>query len=168
MSSFYCYILYLSRRCRDSRAHLPGTRTCNLLENFGVDLLQMQQHAITDFSFWLRSSSRARCVSAKRADRQGCGTRCRTHRIRCGVKRGADVTQAQYGVVPTDCTGRGTGADPGAHRLWTRVREAGGLSAGVRDRDCNMLVQAVTAAPSRVGSMTAELRHFRDALFRRR
>jgi N-methylhydantoinase B len=43
------------------------------------------------------------------------------------------------------------------------VREAGDLSAGVFDRDGNMLAQAVTGTPGHVNSMAAAVRHFLDA-----
>jgi N-methylhydantoinase B len=42
----------------------------------------------------------------------------------------------------------------------TSVREAGDLSAGVFDRDGNMLAQAVTGTPGHVNSMAAAVRHF--------
>ena len=42
----------------------------------------------------------------------------------------------------------------------TTVREAGDLSAGVFDRDGNMLAQAVTGTPGHVNSMAAAVRHF--------
>jgi len=45
----------------------------------------------------------------------------------------------------------------------TTVREAGDLSAGVFDRDGNMLAQAVTGTPGHVNSMAAAVRHFLDA-----
>src|SRR6185295_2990719 len=45
----------------------------------------------------------------------------------------------------------------------TSVREAGDLSAGVFDRDGNMLAQAVTGTPGHVNSMAAAVRHFLDA-----
>ncbi len=45
----------------------------------------------------------------------------------------------------------------------TPVREAGDLSAGVFDRDGNMLAQAVTGTPGHVNSMAAAVRHFLDA-----
>jgi N-methylhydantoinase B len=45
----------------------------------------------------------------------------------------------------------------------TTVREAGDLSAGVFDREGNMLAQAVTGTPGHVNSMAAAVRHFLDA-----
>src|SRR5262245_62416007 len=45
----------------------------------------------------------------------------------------------------------------------TTVREAGDLSAGVFDRDGNMLAQAVTGTPGHVNSMAAAVNHFLDA-----
>src|SRR5271170_7758826 len=42
----------------------------------------------------------------------------------------------------------------------TTVREAGDLSAGVFDRDGNMLAQAVTGTPGHVNSMAAAVKHF--------
>ena len=45
----------------------------------------------------------------------------------------------------------------------TPVREAGDLSAGVFDRDDNMLAQAVTGTPGHVNSMAAAVKHFLDA-----
>jgi N-methylhydantoinase B len=45
----------------------------------------------------------------------------------------------------------------------TSVREAGDLSAGVFDRDGNMLAQAVTGTPGHVNSMAAAVTHFLDA-----
>ena len=42
----------------------------------------------------------------------------------------------------------------------TPVREAGDLSAGVFDRDGNMLAQAVTGTPGHVNSMAAAVKHF--------
>src|SRR5437868_8515698 len=45
----------------------------------------------------------------------------------------------------------------------TTVREAGDLSAGVFDRDGNMLAQAVTGIPGHVNSMAAAVKHFLDA-----
>jgi N-methylhydantoinase B len=45
----------------------------------------------------------------------------------------------------------------------TPVREAGDLSAGVFDRDGNMLAQAVTGTPGHVNSMAAAVKHFLDA-----
>src|SRR6202047_186546 len=42
----------------------------------------------------------------------------------------------------------------------TPVREAGDLSAGVFDRDGNMLAQAVTGTPGHVHSMAAAVKHF--------
>jgi N-methylhydantoinase B len=45
----------------------------------------------------------------------------------------------------------------------TTVREAGDLSAGVFDKDGNMLAQAVTGTPGHVNSMAAAVRHFLDA-----
>src|SRR6266498_514959 len=42
----------------------------------------------------------------------------------------------------------------------TPVREAGDLSAGVFDRDGNMLAQAVTGTPGHVNSMAAAIKHF--------
>src|SRR4051794_16334142 len=42
----------------------------------------------------------------------------------------------------------------------TSVREAGDLSAGVFDRDGNMLAQAVTGTPDHVNSMAAAVGHF--------
>jgi len=45
----------------------------------------------------------------------------------------------------------------------TSVREAGDLSAGVFDRDGNMLAQAVTGTPGHVNSMAAAVKHFLDA-----
>ena len=45
----------------------------------------------------------------------------------------------------------------------TTVREAGDLSAGVFDRDGNMLAQAVTGTPGHVNSMAAAVKHFLDA-----
>jgi N-methylhydantoinase B len=45
----------------------------------------------------------------------------------------------------------------------TTVRKAGDLSAGVFDRDGNMLAQAVTGTPGHVNSMAAAVRHFLDA-----
>jgi N-methylhydantoinase B len=42
----------------------------------------------------------------------------------------------------------------------TSVREAGDLSAGVFDRDGNMLAQAVTGTPGHVNSMAAAVKHF--------
>src|SRR5258707_7565574 len=45
----------------------------------------------------------------------------------------------------------------------TPVREAGDLSAGVFDRDGNMLAQAVTGTPGHVHSMAAAVKHFLDA-----
>src|SRR5437870_4345907 len=45
----------------------------------------------------------------------------------------------------------------------TTVREAGDLSAGVFDRDGNMLAQAVTGTPGHVDSMAAAVKHFLDA-----
>ena len=45
----------------------------------------------------------------------------------------------------------------------TTVREAGDLSAGVFDRDGDMLAQAVTGTPGHVNSMAAAVRHFLDA-----
>jgi N-methylhydantoinase B len=44
----------------------------------------------------------------------------------------------------------------------TTVREAGDLSAGVFDRDGNMLAQAVTGTPGHVNSMAAAVKHFLD------
>src|SRR5207244_10792654 len=44
----------------------------------------------------------------------------------------------------------------------TPVREAGDLSAGVFDRDGNMLAQAVTGTPGHVNSMAAAVKHFLD------
>ena len=43
------------------------------------------------------------------------------------------------------------------------MREAGDLSAGVFDRDGNMLAQAVTGTPGHVNSMAAAVKHFLDA-----
>src|ERR1700741_3561257 len=40
------------------------------------------------------------------------------------------------------------------------VREAGDLSAGVFDRQGNMLAQAVTGTPGHVNSMAESVRHF--------
>src|SRR3954447_8113081 len=48
----------------------------------------------------------------------------------------------------------------------TSVREAGDLSAGVFDRDGNMLAQALTGTPGHVHSMAAAVRHFLDAFAR--
>jgi N-methylhydantoinase B len=45
----------------------------------------------------------------------------------------------------------------------TSVREAGDLSAGVFDREGNMLAQAVTGTPGHVNSMAAAVKHFLDA-----
>src|SRR3954464_13564434 len=45
----------------------------------------------------------------------------------------------------------------------TTVREAGDLSAGVFDRDGNMLAQAVTGTPGPRTIMAAAVRHFLDA-----
>ena len=45
----------------------------------------------------------------------------------------------------------------------TTVREAGDLSAGVFDKDGNMLAQAVTGTPGHVNSMAIAVRHFLDA-----
>src|SRR6266852_738701 len=45
----------------------------------------------------------------------------------------------------------------------TPVREAGDLSAGVFDKDGNMLAQAVTGTPGHVNSMAAAVKHFLDA-----
>src|SRR5947207_15279025 len=45
----------------------------------------------------------------------------------------------------------------------TPVREAGDLSAGVFDRDGNMLAQAVTGTPGHVNSMAIAVKHFLDA-----
>jgi N-methylhydantoinase B len=45
----------------------------------------------------------------------------------------------------------------------TPVREAGDLSAGVFDRDGNMLAQAVTGTPGHVNSMAAAVKHFLNA-----
>jgi N-methylhydantoinase B len=45
----------------------------------------------------------------------------------------------------------------------TTVREAGDLSAGVFDRDGNMLAQAITGTPGHVNSMAAAVRHFLEA-----
>ena len=45
----------------------------------------------------------------------------------------------------------------------TSVREAGDLSAGVFDKDGNMLAQAVTGTPGHVNSMAAAVKHFLDA-----
>src|SRR5436305_8305477 len=45
----------------------------------------------------------------------------------------------------------------------TTVREAGDLSAGVFDRDGNMLAQAITGTPGLVNSMAAAVKHFLDA-----
>src|ERR1700731_3181771 len=45
----------------------------------------------------------------------------------------------------------------------TPVRESGDLSAGVFDRDGNMLAQAVTGTPGHVNSMAAAVKHFLDA-----
>src|SRR6201998_4002289 len=45
----------------------------------------------------------------------------------------------------------------------TTVREAGGLSGRVFDRDGNMLAQAVTGTPGHVNSMAAAVKHFLDA-----
>jgi N-methylhydantoinase B len=45
----------------------------------------------------------------------------------------------------------------------TPVREAGDLSAGVFDRDGNMLAQAITGTPGHVNSMAAAVKHFLDA-----
>ncbi len=45
----------------------------------------------------------------------------------------------------------------------TTVREAGDLSAGVFDREGNMLAQAVTGTPGHVNSMAAAVKHFLDA-----
>src|SRR5579863_1929051 len=42
----------------------------------------------------------------------------------------------------------------------TPVREAGDLSAGVFDKDGNMLAQAVTGTPGHVNSMAAAVKHF--------
>jgi N-methylhydantoinase B len=42
----------------------------------------------------------------------------------------------------------------------TTVREAGDLSAGVFDKDGNMLAQAVTGTPGHVNSMAAAVKHF--------
>jgi len=42
----------------------------------------------------------------------------------------------------------------------TTVREAGDLSAGVFDRDGNMLAQAVTGTPGHVNSMAESVKHF--------
>ena len=42
----------------------------------------------------------------------------------------------------------------------TSTREAGDLSAGVFDRDGNMLAQAVTGTPGHVNSMARSVRHF--------
>src|ERR1700751_2278505 len=44
----------------------------------------------------------------------------------------------------------------------TTVREAGDLSAGVFDRDGNMLAQAVTGTPGHVNSTAAAVKHFLD------
>ena len=45
----------------------------------------------------------------------------------------------------------------------TTVREAGDLSAGVFDKEGNMLAQAVTGTPGHVNSMAAAVKHFLDA-----
>ncbi|MBV9860064.1 MAG: hydantoinase B/oxoprolinase family protein [Alphaproteobacteria bacterium] len=45
----------------------------------------------------------------------------------------------------------------------TSVREAGDLSAGVFDREGNMLAQAVTGTPGHVNSMAAAVKHFLHA-----
>src|SRR5438046_4609018 len=45
----------------------------------------------------------------------------------------------------------------------TTVREAGDLSAGVFDREGNMLAQAVTGTPGHVNSMAAAVKHFLEA-----
>ena len=45
----------------------------------------------------------------------------------------------------------------------TTVREAGDLSAGVFDRDGDMLAQAVTGTPGHVNSMAMAVKHFLDA-----
>src|SRR5438067_1839706 len=45
----------------------------------------------------------------------------------------------------------------------TTVRDAGDLSAGVFDRDGNMLAQAITGTPGHVNSMAAAVKHFLDA-----
>ena len=45
----------------------------------------------------------------------------------------------------------------------TTVREAGDLSAGVFDKDGDMLAQAVTGTPGHVNSMAIAVRHFLDA-----
>src|SRR6202049_3927615 len=45
----------------------------------------------------------------------------------------------------------------------TSVREAGGLSAGVFDRQGRMLAQAVTGTPGHVNSMANAVIHFLDA-----
>ena len=45
----------------------------------------------------------------------------------------------------------------------TSVREAGDLSAGVFDREGNMLAQAVTGTPGHVNSMATAVKHFLDA-----
>ena len=45
----------------------------------------------------------------------------------------------------------------------TSVREAGDLSAGVFDRNGNMLAQAVTGTPGHVNSMAAAVKHFLDS-----
>ena len=45
----------------------------------------------------------------------------------------------------------------------TTVREAGDLSAGVFDKDGNMLAQAVTGTPGHVNSMAIAVKHFLDA-----
>src|SRR5258708_9087182 len=45
----------------------------------------------------------------------------------------------------------------------TTVREAGDLSAGVFDRDGNMLAQAGTGTAGHVNSMAAAVKHFLDA-----
>ena len=42
----------------------------------------------------------------------------------------------------------------------TSVREAGDLSAGVYDREGNMLAQAVTGTPGHVNAMAAAVGHF--------
>src|SRR5712691_11335765 len=45
----------------------------------------------------------------------------------------------------------------------TTVREAGDLSAGVFDKDGNMLAQAVTGTPGHVNSIAAAVKHFLGA-----
>src|SRR5262249_16316233 len=47
--------------------------------------------------------------------------------------------------------------------LSTSVREGGDVSAGVFDKDGNMLAQAVTGTPGHVNSMAIAVRHFLDA-----